>query len=138
MMSETTKDRLRQGWERTWNQGDLDAVQEYYAAGVVVHGAPSELPPGTEGVKFVISGLRAAFPDVQLTSDDLIVEGDKAVSRWSWTGTHKGEYLGIAPTGKRVTTSGISIMRLADDKIAEIWSTSDELGLMQQIGAMPS
>ena len=137
-MSQVNKDLLRRGWDRTWNQGDMDAIQELYAADVVLHGAPPGLPPGAEGVKLVIRGLRAAFPDLHFNSDDLIVEGDKAVNRWSMVGTHKGEYMGIPPTGKQVAYAGISIVRIADAKIAEIWNAADQLGLMQQLGAVPS
>jgi steroid delta-isomerase-like uncharacterized protein len=137
-MSESNEEINRGQIEEIWNQGNLDAIPKFYAADVVIHGAPSELPPGTEGVRVSIGGFRAAFPDLHLTIEDTIVQGDKLVFRWSWTGTHKGEFLGIPPSGKKVASNGMSIVRLAGGKIVEAWNASDDLGLMQQLGAVPS
>ena len=135
-MSESNKDVLRGAIEKVWNKGDLSAVEQFYAADVVIHGALPGMPSGLEGVKRVIAAYRAAFPDVHLTIEELVAEGDKVADRWSWTGTHKGEFMGIAPTGKRVSVAGITIMRIADGKIAEIRSASDQLDLMKQLGAV--
>ncbi len=76
-----------------------------------------------------------AFPDYQITIDDLLVEGDKVASRWTITGTHFGEYMGIAPTKKRCTYSGISIDRIENEKVVESWTNWDEAGLLRQLGA---
>jgi steroid delta-isomerase-like uncharacterized protein len=79
-----------------------------------------------------------AFPDIDRTVEDLVAEGDKVVARWTARGTHTGDFQGLPPTGKVATSSGITIFRIADGKIVEEWSESDMLGLLQQIGAIPS
>jgi steroid delta-isomerase-like uncharacterized protein len=79
-----------------------------------------------------------AFPDLQRPVEELIAEGDKVVARWTSVGTHKGEFQGIPPSGKRVATSRITIFRIKNGKIVEEWSESDMLGLLQQVGAIPS
>ena len=108
--------------DEIWSKGNLDAAGEIYAADVVIHNAAPDNPGGLEGVKYTVSGVRAAFPDLQFNVGDLIAEGDKVVQRWSWTGTQDGEYMGTPPTGKKTTVGGISIVRIANGKIAEIWS----------------
>ncbi len=82
--------------------------------------------------------LRAAFPDLHQTIEEQISEGDKVAYRWTARGTHQGGLMGIAPTGNRVTFTGISIARLVDGKIEEIWENHDALGMMQQLRAIPS
>lgn len=77
---------------------------------------------------------RAAFPDFNLTVDDMVAEGDKVVARITWRGTHKDEYMGIAPTDKQVTMEIISIYRVEGGKLAEQWAKSDTLNMMQQLG----
>ena len=80
----------------------------------------------------------SAFPDLRITPEDLVAEGDKVTMRYDWRGTHKGELMGIPATGKQVTTSGISILRVANGKIAEQWDSFDNLGMLQQIGVIPT
>jgi steroid delta-isomerase-like uncharacterized protein len=138
MSTEEVKDVFRHDLAELWNKGNLALADEIFTADVVLHGAPPELPPGVEGVKQVISMYRAAFPDFYVTDEDVIAEGDKIVSRWSWIGTQKGELFGIPPTGQQVTVTGITINRFADGKIAEVWSAADQLGMMQQLGVIPS
>jgi predicted ester cyclase len=121
-MSKEIKARLRRDWDRVWNQGDTDAIDELYAADVVIHTAAPGTPAGIEGVKFGIGGLRAAFPDLQFTLEELIVEGDVAVNRWSMTGTQQGEFMGAPPSGEKTTMSGLAMVRIVEDKIAEIWT----------------
>jgi predicted ester cyclase len=81
--------------------------------------------------------LHSGFPGFQSTIEDLLSEGDKVVLRFTFRGTHQGEFMGIAPTGKQVTMSGINILRIADGKIVEMWNQEDVLGMMRQIGAIP-
>ena len=92
---------------------------------------------GTEGLKQAISENLSAFPDLQATIEDQISDGDKVVSRYTATGTHQGDYRGVAPTGNSVTFMVISIQRVSDDKIVEGWRVVDRLAIMQQIGALP-
>jgi predicted ester cyclase len=81
---------------------------------------------------------RNAFPDVLMSVEDQVAEGDKVVTRWIASGTHQGDMMGIAPTGNRVTVAGTSVERIVDGKIEETWDNYDALGMMQQIGAIPS
>lgn len=81
-----------------------------------------------------MAARRAAFPDIYVTVEDQVAEGDKVSTRRTWEATHRGSYRGIAATGKRVKWSQISIVRLADGKIAEDWAVADELSILQQLG----
>jgi predicted ester cyclase len=92
---------------------------------------------GRDGIKQLINLYRAAFPDFHMTFEDQIAEGDKVASRWTMRGTHTGDLLGIGPTGKQGTMTGIVISRLAGHTIAEEWENFDQLGLLQQLGVMP-
>ncbi len=93
---------------------------------------------GPEGLKQYTSMTLAAFADLHVTVEDEIAEGDKVVTRYSARGTHKGEIMGIPPTGKQVAWTGIVITRIAGGKIIEAWANIDRLGVMQQLGAIPS
>jgi steroid delta-isomerase-like uncharacterized protein len=93
---------------------------------------------GPELAKEVFRTLLRAYPDLHITVEDLIEEGDKLVTRNTVTGTHQGEYMGVPPTGKSVTYSEIFIARFADGRIAESWGVVDALTQMQQLGAIPS
>jgi steroid delta-isomerase-like uncharacterized protein len=90
---------------------------------------------GPEDARKSIAALRAAFPDIHFDLEDVLAEGDKVVIRWTCTGTHRGEFRGIAPTGKRVSFPGMNIYRLRDGKIVERWGVEDGLSLLQQLGA---
>ncbi len=95
-------------------------------------------PRGPEGAKAVVATYRGAFPDVHFTIEDQIVEGDKVVTRWTGQGTNTGSLFGMPPTGKPATVTGIQIDRIAGDKIAKTWVNFDALGMMQQLGVIPS
>ena len=137
-MSEQNKALARRYFEAE-NNGNLAAMDELIAADVVVHGGLfPELPSGPAGIKEIHTTLRTAFPDISVTVEDMIAEGDKVVTRWTIRGTHKGELMGIAPTGKQITEEGIEIFRIAGGKIVEIRLIHDRLGLMQQLGVIPS
>jgi steroid delta-isomerase-like uncharacterized protein len=118
-----------------FNRGDWDAVNRLFAADYVDHD-PSRagLPPGPEGVKQAWSMFRAAFPDLQGTVKDMIAEGDKVVVRGVVRGTHRGELMGIPPTGRQMTVTLIDINRIEGGKLVERWGVSDMLGMMQQLG----
>jgi steroid delta-isomerase-like uncharacterized protein len=138
MSTEENKALEERSAAEVWNKGNLAVAEEVYATDVVVHGLPPELPSGVEGVKATVRAYRAAFPDFRLTVEDLIAEGDRVVGRWTLRGTHKGELFGIPATGKQVMITGINIDRIADGRIAESWSSADQLGLMQQLGVVPT
>jgi steroid delta-isomerase-like uncharacterized protein len=118
--------------------GNYDVADELVAADA--RGYDPALPQptiGPEGVKESARGYRAAFPDLKITAEQVIADGDYVAIRWTARGTHKGDLFGIAPTGKQATATGISIDRWANGKIAESWVNWDTLGLLQQLGAVP-
>jgi steroid delta-isomerase-like uncharacterized protein len=136
-MSEENKALARQFNEEVWNNKNLDAINELMADGVVDHDIPPGLPSGADGVKALVGMYVKAFPDVKITIDDLVAEGDRVVSRWTATGTHNGELMGIPATGKQVTVTGIDISRYSGGKIVEHWGELDQMGMMQQLGVIP-
>lgn len=136
--TEEMKTIVRRAWEEVINQGKLEIADEVFAANYVYHSAGNpDLHGLEEGVKKPISMQRTAFPDIHFVVEDIIAEGNMVAHRWTATGTHKGEIMGIPPTGKKVKMTGIVISRIADGKIVEDWSESDKLGMLQQLGVIP-
>ena len=135
--TEENKAILRRVVDEVLNQKNLDLVDEFYATDYVNHLPPNPEIRGSEGFKQFFAMQFAAFPDFHLTAEDVLAEGDKVVLRWTFTGTHEGELMGIPPTGKQVTYTGIVINRFADGKIVEDWEIADFLGMMQQLTAPP-
>ena len=118
--------------------GDMATVDEIIAPEFVRHdlaGGPDTAGP--EGVKRLIAGLRAAFPDLQTTIEDIFADGEKVVVRFSVRGTHSGPFMGIAPTGREATWRGVNIYRVSGGRIRETWQLADGLGLLRQLGAAP-
>ncbi len=140
MSTEENKAVARRAVEEIFSaQGNLDVADEIIAPNYIGHDPVSpEDVRGPEGVKEFASMYRNAFPDVQLSVEDQVAEGDKVVTRWIASGTHQGELMGVAPSGNRVTVAGVSVERVVDGKIEESWDIYDALGMMQQIGAIPS
>jgi steroid delta-isomerase-like uncharacterized protein len=137
-MSEQNKAIARRIFEEVWNESNLDVIDELYTKDVVNHALPPGLPPGIDGFKAFAGMYLSAFPDTKMTVDDQITDGDKVVTRWTGTGTQTGELMGIPPTGKRVTVTGIDFQRIAGGKIVESWGQFDQMGMMQQLGVVPS
>jgi steroid delta-isomerase-like uncharacterized protein len=139
-MSDQNKAAARRYVEDVWNQGKLTVIDELVAPNATFHDAsvPGGKFSGPQGVKQFVQIYRGAFPDVQLTINDLIAEGDKVATRWTANGTHKGELMGIAPTGKRVTVTGCDIEQYQNGKMVEAWASYDMLGMLQQLGVVPS
>ena len=139
-MSEENKALARRSWEVV-AQGSLDtledALAEVYADDFILHEAGGVFV-GIQGLAQFVSMIRSALPDLRIMIEDDRSEGDKVVTRWIAQGTHQGELMGAAPTGNQVTATGITIHRVEEDKIVEEWSNWDALGMMQQIGAVPS
>jgi steroid delta-isomerase-like uncharacterized protein len=115
---------------------DQAVIKEVLARDYMAH-APGG-PFDRETVAQRISMFTAAFSELHATIEDQIAEGDKIVSRFTWGGTHTGDFFGLAQTGKSVTVSAVSIERIKDGRIVERWFHQDDLGLMQQLGAIPS
>ena len=136
-MSEENKAIVRRVYEQVWSKGNLDVVDELYAADFVLHDPAQPGIRGPEGYKQIVTGNRTAFPDLQITVEDQLAEGDKVATRWTTTGTHQGEFAGIPATGKRGGVTGTTIARVVGGKIVEERSNWDTLGLLQQLGAIP-
>jgi steroid delta-isomerase-like uncharacterized protein len=126
MSLEENKALVRREQAELWSHtGDLDAAEALFVA------------DQAEAAKQEAADFRRGFPDVTSTIEDLIAEGDKVVARWRSRATHRGDYMGIPPSGKEVQIMGISVYRIEEGKIAESWMVEDQFGLMRQIGAIP-
>ena len=118
-----------------YNGGDIALVDELIADDHICHG-PLGNHCGLESIRRDVLGLRDAFPDLRFELTDLVAEGDRVARRWVATGTHQGSFQGIAPTGRRVSLTGIAIDRVRDGKLAETWLDFDMFGLLRQLGAV--
>ena len=129
---------VRQLFEEPW-KGNMDVIDEYIAPGYIGHDpSEPELIRGPDGLKASIQKYLDGFPDGRITVDDQIAEGDKVATRWTGRGTHTGEIAGIAPTGKEVTVTGLTISLLEGGLVVEEWNTWDTLGMLVQLGAVPA
>ena len=138
MSIEENKALMRRFYEEI-SKGNLAVVDELTAVDFVDHSpfVPG-LAPGRQGTLELFTMIRAAFPDLRITAEDMVAEGDKVVARVTMSGTHRGEFMGIAPTGKQITVGIIEILRIAGGKMVEHWNVVDSLGMMQQLGAVPA
>jgi steroid delta-isomerase-like uncharacterized protein len=133
---QNNKALVRQMVEEIFSRGNMSLVDKFLAPDFVEREElPPGIPPGREGVKQLTTMFRSAFPDFKATIDDIIAEGDKVVIRQTWSGTHKGEFMGIPPTGK---SGVIDIIRIAGGKFVEHWGQMDSMGMMQQLGVTPA
>ena len=138
----STKDlrAIKRHFFAEWNKGKTAALAEIdaiYTPNIVFHDASRDIQ-GLKDFKQAIGKVFDAFPDYRITVDDIIVEGDKTVTRYTVTGTHKGAYMGIPATNKKVTLSAILIDRFVGGKVAEAWEMGDALGAMKQLGVVPT
>ena len=137
-MSENNKAIVRRLIEEVWNKGNLSLVDELFAPNYEHHDASSpDFGRGPESEKKRATLYRTAFPDLRVTIEDIIAEGETVMTRWSCRGTHKGDLSGVAPTGRQINISGVTITRLEKGKLAESFVNWDALGLMQQLGVVP-
>jgi steroid delta-isomerase-like uncharacterized protein len=139
-MAEDAKERNRQlvdrFWAEIWNQGKLDVADQVVSADLLLSLPGRELR-GPAGLKEWVATIRGGLPDVHFTIAQTLVDGDEVAVRWNAAGTHTGPLLGIVPTGKRITMTGITMFRIVDGKIAEEYASDDMLGLLQQLGVLP-
>ena len=137
MSAEQMKDIIRRSVKEFWNTGNVDVMPEIYHPDYMGHDPggthAGDLSQFTATTKTVF----AAFSGLEIAIDDLLVDGDKVVKRWTARATHTGDFMGIPASGSKVEFTGINIYRIADGKIVEAWANSDTLGFMQQIGAVP-
>ncbi len=138
MSTEESKAIARRVNDEVWSKGQLDVIDELIADEFVatVIGAPEQIR-GPQGFREFVVMYRKAFPDLRITIDEQIAEGETVVTRWTATGKHEGELMGMAATGKQATTAGINVNRVSGGKLVEGWGLFDQLGLLQQIGAVP-
>jgi steroid delta-isomerase-like uncharacterized protein len=119
------------------NQGKMGSAEEFVWEDVVEQVPLPGQGPGLEGLKDVLRGMRSAFPDIDFSIKEQVCEGDKVVSRFEWTGTHKAEFMGVPATGRQVRVWGVVIDRLEAGRIKDTRILMDALGLMMQLGALP-
>jgi steroid delta-isomerase-like uncharacterized protein len=129
---------VRRFVEEVINQGKMDSAREFVWEDVVEQVPLPGQGPGLEGLKDILTAMRTAFPDIDFSVEEQISDGDKVVSRFEWTGTHRGAFLGVPPTGRHVRVWGIVIDRLVEGRIKDTRIIMDTLGLMMQLGALPS
>jgi steroid delta-isomerase-like uncharacterized protein len=132
-VEEQNKDVVKRYWIGKWNDRRIETLDELQTPDVQYHGTDLQIN-GLEEYKQVYSVFASALHDTKVTIEEMIAEGDKVMTRINGRATHKGELMGIAPTGKTVTWSQFTVFRLVDGKIAEEWEIFDELGMMTQLG----
>lgn len=138
-MSEQNKAVERRLLDEVYSQGNLEVIDELVASDFVGHGTAADGgDQGRDAYKHFVVEMRRAFPDLRITVEDQIAEGDKVVTRWRARGTHTGTFQGIPPTGRSGEMSGTTIDRLADGKLVECWANTDDLGMLRQLGVVPA
>ncbi|WP_433632504.1 ester cyclase [Halomicrococcus sp. NG-SE-24] len=139
MTPEENKELVRRDPEEIWSEGNVDVVDEIYAEDFVLHDPSS--PDGTRGreeYREYAAAYRDAFPDAEYVVEELVAEGDAVAMRYTARGTHEGELMGIEPTGEEVTVTGMELYHVDDGKITEMWTNYDALGVLRQLGVVPS
>ena len=129
-------DSLQRGWIRL-KVRDIEGYLALYSDSVIHHGYSSRIRPGVLGLREHYTALLKGFPDLRIEIEDIIAEGEKVAHRFTFYGTHRGEFLGIAATGKSVSASGMQINLFSDGKCIEVWSVHDSYRFLTQIGAVP-
>lgn len=133
--TEKNKDLLNTYTADFWNKHNLAAFDKYFTPDFVIHFADGDM--NAEQYKGLCQAYFAAFPDLTITTNDLLAEGDKVVKVWTANCTHKGAFMGIPATNKSVVVKGIEVFRIENGKIAELWASMDNLGMLQQMGVIP-
>ena len=117
------------------SSGDFAAFDQVFAPGVIDHDPAPDQGPGPQGFKAFFTMLRSAFPDLRVSVDRLVQNETDVAMAYTIHGTHKGDFAGIAPTGKAITARGVQVARFENGRIVERWGSSDELGILKQLGA---
>ncbi len=137
MSTEENKALMRRAYEEVYNQRNLAVIDELCVPDFVYHSASMTIR-SLEAYKHFASLIFAAFPDGRFSIEDMIAEGDRVAVRHTFRGTHQGDFRGIPPTGKYITTTAIVISRIANGKATEAWFNGDDLGRLQQLGVIPT
>ncbi len=136
MSIEENKEIVCRFFELGPSSGNLDEAKKLLTSDFVLH-VPLSAAPGVQGISDVVTACRAAFEHLNVTVEDMIAEGDRVAARFTARGVHKGAFMGLQPTGKSITMTGIEIFRVENGRIAELWGEANLLGLMQQLGIIP-
>jgi len=138
MSAESNMALSRRVLDEAFNAGNIDVIDELVTTDFVNHDAAlPEAMIGPDAAKATISGYRTAFPDLRITIEQQIADDQGVATRWSAKGTHQGDLMGMSPTGKQATVTGITIDRIVNGRIAESWTNWDTLGMLQQLGVVP-
>jgi steroid delta-isomerase-like uncharacterized protein len=129
---------LRQWYQELWDNWNVSTADELFTDNYRLHLPGSAAALDRDATKGVVRMFSIAFPDLQHTVDEMVAEGNTVAARWSVRGTHRGEFQGIAPTGKQIGVSGTTVHHLVNGKIVETWLTFDTMDLLQQLGAVPA
>jgi steroid delta-isomerase-like uncharacterized protein len=135
---QSTPSIIQKIFERAFNEGDLTVVDEFLSPDHLAHSTFGGAPNGLQGFKWLIAMFRSAFPDLKCNVEDEIREGDKFSAHWTMRGTHKGLFLGNPPTGRTVEVQGMIFARTENGRMVEDWILIDQLGILQQLGLIPS
>jgi steroid delta-isomerase-like uncharacterized protein len=137
-MTATEPEVLAHRWHMDlYVKGDLRAAEDFVSPDCVIHLFGREYA-GVDGARGLAELIRTAFPDVRITHHEAIVEDDRVAIRWTGEGTHRGDYLGVPPTGKPIRIDGIDVMHLHDDMITEVWISYDNYAVLKTMGAIPA
>lgn len=131
---EDNKTLVRRLFDAILSQGRVELLDELIAPAYVENNPVPGQKPGAEGVKARLKTLRGAFPDIRFVLESLVAEGALVAARYHWEGTHKGTFLGIPPTGRKVVVRGMDFYRFAEGRIVEHWDNVDEFGMLSQLG----
>ncbi len=137
MSTEENKKIVSRFFELGPSQGDMRAAKELLAPDFVLH-VPLPSSAGVQGISDVVTACREAFEHLNVTVEDMVAEGDRVAARFTARGVHKGQFMGLPPTGKPIIMTGIEIFRIENGRIAELWGEANLLGLMQQLGILPA
>ena len=140
MSLEENKEIVRRFFHGAWDRGDFALIDQLVPLGAIDHSTVGgkEAGTGSESFKQIVTMFRSGMPDIQVTIEHEIAEGDIVVHHWTLRGTHTAPIMGTPPTGKRLALTGMSVVRLSDNKIIERWAAIDELGFMRQLGIAPA
>lgn len=137
-VTEENKALVRHMEEEIFNKRNLAAVDDFISPQYVLHAASEGPSPGRDAIRDSIARYLAGFPDLRISIDQILAEDDKVVGVFTFTGAHDGELFGLPPTGRRISVRQIAVYRIEEGKVVEEWEVSDQLGLMQQLGALPA
>ena len=136
-MSEQNKALVQRFYDEVVTQGNIDLIDELVSEDLVEHEEFPGLEPNREGVKAFFRMIRAAFPDLTFTIEDILAEGDRVAARVTVRGTQKGEWMGIPPSDRHIEVTAIDFLRFEDGKAVEHWGVMDAMAMMEQLGALP-